>query len=309
MLVPQGRKELFESGILNYYNYGHLYDKSFKLVVRTLSQAVRVFESAENFLASFSGSTGLSMLIFLFLVGDTWKSIYLKERTAKLRKFTGHYNWTVADSFYAQTLCSMGRLRIFLLTSILPFGRVEGHLLNVPANTTGANMTLDTNPVTFPVNQSLYLDFGHDANIIAAMRAFGVWTEAVRGIPASTARPAHRQLVASNIAPFAGRLNIEIIKAPHKVSARRSSKTGAKHDAYICDTGEMHYVHFVLNQRSIPLHVSFEACEYRDDGWCELPTFMNVQKENRLGKADYQYACFGNWTMMGYGFYNSGHPV
>ncbi|KAK9244492.1 hypothetical protein V1506DRAFT_507441 [Lipomyces tetrasporus] len=65
MLVPQGRKELFESGILNYYNYGHLYDNSFKLVVRTLSQAVRVFE---NFLASFSGSTGLSMLIFLFLV-------------------------------------------------------------------------------------------------------------------------------------------------------------------------------------------------------------------------------------------------
>ncbi|KAK9323110.1 hypothetical protein V1517DRAFT_109401 [Lipomyces orientalis] len=51
VLFSQGRKELFDSGILNYYNYGHLYDNS---SVRTLSQA-RMVQSAENFLAGFFG--------------------------------------------------------------------------------------------------------------------------------------------------------------------------------------------------------------------------------------------------------------
>ncbi|KAK9357606.1 hypothetical protein V1504DRAFT_500694 [Lipomyces starkeyi] len=138
----------------------------------------------------------------------TWQSIYLKERTAKLRKLTGNYNWTVA---IVSTLRLSARTRPLLLataisanylpmkngkgsgislTSLVRPGltghaygiawvqeflaRVEGHLLNVHANTTGANMTLDTNPLNFPVNQSLYLQFGHDADIIAAMTAFGL---------------------------------------------------------------------------------------------------------------------------------------
>ncbi|KAK9349871.1 histidine phosphatase superfamily [Lipomyces doorenjongii] len=348
VLVPQGRKELFDSGILNYYNYGHLYNNSSKLVVRSASQD-RVLKSAENFLAGFFGldwAEHANLLVTIdpavtgvfdctryydgvlsaFEQVGTWNSIYLKERTAKLRKLTGSYNWTVADTFYAQKLCpyeTNGKGSNITLTSSNPareassvaygiawveefLARVEGHLLNVPANTTGANMTLDTNPVTFPVNQSLYLEFGHDGDIVAAMTAFGL-TQFAGFLPA-TGPPAHQQFFSSKIVPFAGRLNIEIIKAPHKVSARRSSKTSAKHDAYICDTGERHYVHFILNQRTIPLHVSFEACEYRDDGWCELTTFMNVQKES-LAKAEYQYACFGNWTMKGYGTYSDGRPV
>ncbi|KAK9433087.1 histidine phosphatase superfamily [Lipomyces doorenjongii] len=367
VLVPQGRKELFDSGILNYYNYGHLYNNSSKLVVRSASQD-RVLKSAENFLAGFFGldwAEHANLLVTIdpavtgvfdctryydgvlsaFEQVGTWNSIYLKERTAKLRKLTGSYNWTVADTFYAQKLCPYETVALgysdfcqlftyeewegleyyfdiiesgaggFLSPTGRAYGiawveeflaRVEGHLLNVPANTTGANMTLDMNPVTFPVNQSLYLEFGHDGDIVAAMTAFGL-TQFAGFLPA-TGPPAHQQFFSSKIVPFAGRLNIEIIKAPHKVSARRSSKTSAKHDAYICDTGERHYVHFILNQRTIPLHVSFEACEYRDDGWCELTTFMNVQKES-LAKAEYQYACFGNWTMKGYGTYSDGRPV
>ncbi|KAK9336353.1 hypothetical protein V1521DRAFT_437043 [Lipomyces starkeyi] len=79
-------------------------------------------------------------------------------------------------------------------------------------------MTLDTNPLTFPVNQSLYLQFGHDADIIAAMAAFGL-RQFAEFLPA-THPPAHRQFLTSKIVPFAGRLNIEIIKAPHMVSHR-----------------------------------------------------------------------------------------
>ena len=36
------------------------------------------------------------------------------------------------------------------------------------------NVTLDNKTETFPLNQSLYLDFSHDTNIIAVLTAFGL---------------------------------------------------------------------------------------------------------------------------------------
>ncbi|KAK9353122.1 hypothetical protein V1505DRAFT_353113 [Lipomyces doorenjongii] len=97
-------------------------------------------------------------------------------------------------------------------------------------------------------------------------------------------------------------------KATTSSSRSSSSQTSAKKSEHICDTGETHCVHFILNQGTIPLHVSFAACENRDGGWGELTTFMNVQKEI-LAKAEYQYACFGDWTMKCYGTYSDGIPA
>ncbi|CAI7645281.1 unnamed protein product [Penicillium manginii] len=365
ILVPKGRQELFDSGILNYYNYGHLYDNSSKLVIRTTLQS-RMLESAENFLAGFFGlewrnhanilatidsattgeyactNEGKTLASIATPVG-TWMATYLKERTAELKKLTGNYDWTVTDTYHAQSLCPYETISVgysdfcdlftyeewkgyeylmdieFAAMSgfLSPTGRaqglywveeflarVEGHLLNVPANTTGANLTLDTNPVTFPLNQPLYLEFTHDANIIAVLTAFG-FTQFNDFLPL-TGAPKNQQFSTSKLVPFAGRFNIEIITSPHKVSATRSSKSSAKD--YISGTGETHYVHFIQNQRTVPLHKSFGACEKRDDGWCELSTFLKVQKAN-LAKAEYTYACFGNWTMKDYGVVRNGVPA
>lgn len=38
ILVPRGRQELFESGILHYYNYGKLYNPNSKIIARTTTQ-------------------------------------------------------------------------------------------------------------------------------------------------------------------------------------------------------------------------------------------------------------------------------
>ncbi|KAK9490546.1 histidine phosphatase superfamily [Lipomyces doorenjongii] len=315
VLVPQGRKEPVRQW------HPELLQLRPPLVVRSASQD-RVLKSAENFLEGFFGLDCAEHAKLLVTIGPaatgvvdctryyegvlsafeqvgTWNSIYLKERTAKLRKLTGSYNWTVADTFYAQRLCPYETVALGysdfcqLFTNegwegldyyfdiiesgaggfLSPTGRAYGiawKLIYVPANTAGANMTLDMNPITFPVNQSLYLEFGHDGDIVAVMAAFGL-TQFAGFLPA-TGAPAHQQFFSSKIVPFAGRLNIEIIKASHKVSARRSSKTNAKHDAYIWTRERViMYIH------SEP---GFEACEYRDDdGWCELTTFMNLQKE------------------------------
>ncbi|KAJ5219140.1 acid phosphatase [Penicillium cinerascens] len=259
-------------------------------------------------------------------------------------KLAGNYNWTVTDTFHAQTFCphetiSLGHSDFCNLFTyedwenyeylqdtefagysglLSPTGRaqgiawveeflarVEGHYVDVPANMTGANMTLDTNPVTFHLDQKLYLKFTHDANIISVLTVFGL-TQFSGFLPA-TGPPADQKFHTSRLVPFAGRLNIEIIKAPHKVSVKRSSKA-TKGGDYIAGTGETRYVHFVQNQHTVPLHARFDACEYRGDGWCELSTFLKVQKES-LAKAEYQYACFGNWTVKNWGTVRDGVPA
>lgn len=54
ILVPQGRRELFDSGVLHYYAYGALYNTSTKIIARTTSQD-RMLKSAENWMAGFFG--------------------------------------------------------------------------------------------------------------------------------------------------------------------------------------------------------------------------------------------------------------
>ena len=105
----------------------------------------------------------------------------------------------------------------------------------------------------------------------------------------------------SHMEPFAARLDIEIIKAPHPVHGKRSEG-----DKYM-DGGETKYIHFILNQRTLPLGVSFPECGDRDDGWCELKTFLQVQS-TKLAEAEYEYSCFGSWPVVEYGKLTNGVP-
>ena len=55
ILVPMGKQELFASGTLHYYQYGHLYpNNGSKIIARSTTQR-RMVESAEYFLAGFFG--------------------------------------------------------------------------------------------------------------------------------------------------------------------------------------------------------------------------------------------------------------
>ncbi|OJJ45779.1 hypothetical protein ASPZODRAFT_143661 [Penicilliopsis zonata CBS 506.65] len=372
ILVARGRQELFDSGILNWYNYGKLYNSSssHKLVARTTTED-RMLKSAENFLAGFFGldwTEYANLLPIIEEVGynnsligmyacdkaleweesslmmepiEEWMETYLKDITATLKKQAGGYDWTVADSYDAQALCAYETVSFgyspfcelfdfahwkdysylidieFAVMSgfASPAGRaqgiawveeflarVQGHLLTV--TDTDANMTLDTNEVTFPTDQTLYFDFAHDASIVSTLTAFGF--EQFAGSLPVTGPPADQEFFTSKIVPFAGRINIEIIRAPHKVPAKRP--TGSQAEAYVAGTSETYYVHFLLNQRTLPLHSSFTGCEYRDDGWCELDTFLAIQKDS-LAQSQFDYACNGNYTFTSYGTVTNGVPA
>lgn len=111
------------------------------------------------------------------------------------------------------------------------------------------------------------------------------------------------ELVVSQVTPFAARLDIELIVAPHKVAAFRNSSS-----IYDATTMETTYIHFILNQRTLPLHRSFGACDYREDGWCELDAFLKTQASS-LEDAMYEYSCNGDYGPAPYGTYDNGTPV
>lgn len=127
---------------------------------------------------------------------------------------------------------------------------------------TQANITLDNNTSTFPLNQTLYFDFSHDTNIAAVLTAFGL-TQFAQFLPSSgkldvhaprelialtfgfLGPPPNRQLIVSHLQPFGARLDIEIISAPHPVAANRTGAT----NAYLAGDPTT-YVHFIINQVS-----------------------------------------------------------
>jgi hypothetical protein len=176
--------------------------------------------------------------------------------------------------------------------------RMQHHVITSPS--AQINVTLDNNTVTFPVDQNLNLDFSHDAGILSILVAFGI-TQFNDVLPTSHIKE-DREFILSHLQPFAGRLDIEVIKAPAPVNPKRLDK-----EVYL-DGEPTSYVHFILNQRTIPLGKSHKDCGDRDDGWCEMETFLKVMQK-QIELADYEFACFGEYEDPTYGEITDGRPV
>lgn len=134
ILVARGRQELFDSGVLHYYNYGGLYNTSTKIIARTTTED-RMLKSAEYFMAGFFGlewthNATLEPIIeqngfnnslagyyqcnnsntYVSTGGNNasliWEDIYLKNATARLKNLAGGYNWTVDDTYNVSIVVS-----------------------------------------------------------------------------------------------------------------------------------------------------------------------------------------------------------
>jgi hypothetical protein len=243
------------------------------------------------------------------------------------------FEWTVADTYAAQNMCPYETVAygysafcdLFTYEEWInfeyafdisfagassfqsPTGRAVGlgyvqeivaRLKNHTLSYSGSqiNTTLDDNTVTFPLNQSLYFDFSHDTNIMSILTAFGI-TQFNQSLP-GTYHPGPHNLTVSHLEPFAGRLDMEIIKTPQPISPTRAYVEGS----------ETTYIHFVLNQRTLPLGFSHPECGAdRLDGWCELDTFLSAL-ENVEELANYDFACNGDYDAPPYGSIRNGAP-
>jgi len=366
ILVPVGHQELFDSGVLHQYMYGHLYpNNGSKIIARSTTQD-RMTQSAEYFLAGFFGlqwpqnatlelvienSTGIWNNTLAGYdncnnsnnarsTGGTnasaeWYEIYLANATARLHPLAPGFNWTVTDSYNAQSLCAYETVALgySAFCDLFTFEEWQGYEYSVDLSFAGndafqsptgravgigyvqevlarlqhhtldepigqINVTLDNNTVTFPTNQSLYFDFSHDTNIMSILTAFG-FTQFAEVLPTDHIIPHY--LVVSHMEPFGARLDIEIINTPQPVCATRNATAPYENGPPTT------YVHFILNQRTIPLYMSFPECGVRDDGWCEISTFLDVQS-SMYNESQYDFACNGDYPVYPYGTYTNGAP-
>jgi hypothetical protein len=115
-----------------------------------------------------------------------------------------------------------------------------------------------------------------------------------------TAYPGPHNLTVSHLEPFAARLDIELIRTPMPLAPNRSYTPGGNATTYI---------HFLLNQRTLPLGFSFSECGAdRLDGWCELDIFLKEQ-EKSTPLANYDFACNGDYDAAPYGTIWNGAPL
>ncbi|KAK5086378.1 hypothetical protein LTR05_003546 [Lithohypha guttulata] len=369
ILVARGRQELFDSGVLFYYNYGHLYNTLTKLVSRTTTQD-RMLKSAEYFMAGFFGfewpqNVTLEPIIeqpyfnnslagyfqcnnsnnYRSTAGNNaslvWENIYLKNATQRLRALSGNYNWTVADSYNAQTLCPYETVAYgfsnwcslftydewqgFEYSIDLQFqgndgflsptgrgvgigfveefyARLQGHLYNLPPGSTNVNTTLDQMNNTFPLNQSLYMDFSHDTNIYSILTAFGLQQFSDK-LSNSSITP-NRNVTISHLTPFGARVVWEQITTPQPVKAQRPKNSNATMADFYNPGNRTSYIHMTISQRTVPLGFSYPECGQRDDGWCEMGAFMNI-----LSGLLQQASCFGNYPAASWLNVTNGVPV
>lgn len=241
ILVPIGKQELFNSGTLHYYQYGHLYpNNGTKIIARSTTQH-RMTESAEYFLAGFFGLQWPdNATLVLAIEGNTgvwnntlagydncansnnfrsaggnnatnaWTNIYLANATARLQKLAPGFDWTVTDTYNAQSLCAYETVAFgfsnfcslftyeewqgYEYSTDLAFAgnnafqsptgravgigyvqeilaRLQKHTIDAPL--AQLNFTLDNSSATFPLDQKLNFDFSHDTNIMSILTAFG----------------------------------------------------------------------------------------------------------------------------------------
>lgn len=352
VLVPIGKQQLYDSGVLASMQYGGLYDHldtKNKLVFRTTSQK-RMKESAIAFLEGFFGGqdwvkhANLEVIIEAGNFNNTlapymvcpnsnkqmfgshnrvhWESLYLANKTAQFAELITGMEWTDRDTAALQLLCpyetvangysqfcelfDMREWHGFDYAESLwfeqncafgaPTGRAQGigwvnelirRIEKTPfdySTQSSENATFDDSTKFFPLDQNLYVDFTHDSVISSVVAALD-FTQFSRSMPRDGPVEGEEYYSTSKIHPFAARLVAEVI-----------------------DCEGTDYIHFTLNQRTVPIKVKKYGSGYRDgDGWAKLSNWLDgMSDRNEL--AAWDHACFGEYPIDGIDF-TDGRPT
>lgn len=192
-----------------------------------------------------------------------------------------------------------------------PTGRAQGigylqelvaRLTNqyITSSNTSVNYTIDNNSDDFPLGSKLYADFTHDDIIVSFLTALSL--DYIKDPPSLTEYPpspdAH--FVLSHLTPFGARLVTEVIGCasdnPTAVSEHRTFYYPEQY-GYDANNATNKFIRMRLNNGILPLSsIRGGKCGDRSDGMCTLENFLASQ-ENATETANYQFACFGNYTV------------
>lgn len=142
---------------------------------------------------------------------------------------------------------------------------------------TSINLTLDSDPNTFPLDQNIYVDATHDTVLTAIVVALNLTTLAQSGPLPADQRLEPRSFISTQVSPFGAQLAAQVLTCP---TAPDSSSTSR-------------HIRFILNDAIIPLD-GLEGCQTdKLTGMCDLNNFISGL-QTRLSEIDYQQVCFGH---------------
>ncbi|PCH38306.1 phosphoglycerate mutase-like protein [Wolfiporia cocos MD-104 SS10] len=240
-----------------------------------------------------------------------WTSVYLKDALARLSPQLKGYSLTIEDVYILQQMCAYETVAIgyskfcelfteeewkgfdyamdlfFWYDSAFgsPLARVLGvgyiqelvaRLTHTPIEThnTSTNATLSDNPVTFPLNQSLYVDATHEVVVLHVITALNLTTLAANGPLPADHIPPHQTFKASHLAPFATNIQFQLLS---------------------CSSVADPQIRIIINDGVVPL-TGIKGCPEQKDGMCPLATFVGAQKEI-IQETDWEYVCHGDWEV------------
>lgn len=136
------------------------------------------------------------------------------------------------------------------------------------------NSTLDGNPETFPLNQSIYADASHDSYIMSTFTALNLPIH--QGALGLDKRVDGRVFTSSALVPF---------------------NTNFVAQVMTCQGEERQQIRFLINDAVVPLSGTYDGCEEDEHGLCALDAVVEAL-QRRMKEIDYTSACRGNITMI-----------
>lgn len=144
----------------------------------------------------------------------------------------------------------------------------------IKEHNTSTNATLDDDPTTFPLGQSLYVDATHEVVVLNIITALNLTNFAKSGPLPYTHIPRHRSFEVSRLAPFATNIQFQLLE---------------------CTSVPGQQIRIIINDGVTPL-TGIKGCPEQRDGMCPVNAFVAAQKE-LIAETDWMYECHGGWTV------------
>ncbi|KAJ6613339.1 histidine phosphatase superfamily [Mycena sp. CBHHK59/15] len=240
-----------------------------------------------------------------------WASVYLAPALKRLGPQLTGYDLTIEDVYVLQQLCAYETVALgyskfcelfteeewsgfdysldlyfwynsgfgFPLARSLGIGYVQelvARLTHTPIKThnSSTNATLDDNPITFPLGQSLYVDATHEVVVLNILTALNLSSLATSGPLPADHIPADRSFKVSELAPFATNVQFQLLE---------------------CTSQPGQQIRIIVNDGVVPL-TGIAGCPEQKDGMCPVDTFVASQKKI-ISETDWTYDCHGDWTI------------
>ncbi|KAF8894812.1 histidine phosphatase superfamily [Infundibulicybe gibba] len=240
-----------------------------------------------------------------------WVAIYLENARKRLQAQISGLELTIEDIYTMQQMCPYETVALgyskfcelftaeewdgfdyaldlgFWYNSAFgsPVARVQGigyiqelvaRLTHTPIehHNSSTNSTLNDNPITFPLGQSLYVDATHEVVVLNIITALNLTTFAASGPLPSDHIPANRSFKTSELAPFATNIQFQLLA---------------------CTAVPGPQIRIIINDGVAPL-TGIRGCPEQKDGMCPVDTFVAAQREI-IRQTDWTHDCEGDWTV------------